>query len=119
MISISNNMIALNDEFAINDDDLTFYERFLNLRSDFSWIVNFFKTHLNFFKYLYNLYGYLVSAISVIYYSVCACLIGLVIFYGYRIIASLINFFWQDILSYFSNKKITTKLTNSYALIRL
>ena len=102
MISISINIIALNDDFAIADEDLSLYQRILDFRRAFSWIFNFFKSHLNFFKYLYNLYGYMVTAFTVVYYCVVGCVVGLVLFYGFRIIAALTKFFWHDIRSYFS-----------------
>ena len=43
MISISNNLIPLNDEFAIMDNEAHFDQRFLGFRNIGSWFANFFK----------------------------------------------------------------------------
>lgn len=61
MISISKNLIPLNDEFEIND---AFYQQNIG-----SWFINF-KKYLNVFNYIYQFFKYLSVAATVVYYFV-------------------------------------------------
>ncbi len=97
MISISKNLIPLNDEFEIND---AFYQQNIG-----SWFINF-KKYLNVFNYIYQFFKYLSVAATVVYYFVFFTLIGCIFFYGQRLIIFLTKFFINDIWSYFNNKKL-------------
>ena len=109
MISISNNLIPLNEKYAIVGNDAAFHRRIFNFRNIGSWTANFFKKYLNVFNYIYKLYKYFLTAATVVYYFVCIVLIGLVFFYGYRLLAFLTQFFIRDICNYFKKKNNENK----------
>lgn len=105
MISITNTLFPLNDQYEIVDDETSLISRFSNIRNIGSSVSTFFKKYLNVFRFICKLYNYFLTAANVVYYFVCICMIGLVFFYGYRALAFLTRFFIGDIYNYLKKKE--------------
>ena len=105
MISISNDLAPLNDDFEIIEDDYSTYtgliSRLKKIKTLMGYIFScfeFFRSVCNFF---YKLYKILASLTYILFFIFCFVIVGFLIYYGLKFLYFLLEKMYQ----YYKNKK--------------